>query len=67
MRAMVLTLGFPVLFHAVTANEGDAYRLAALPIGQLVHSIPRYPGTMGKFCRSAGTYGKYILLYYVYF
>ena len=42
----------------VAANEGDAYRLASLPIGQLVHGIPKYPGDWGRFCRAAGTSGK---------
>ncbi|XP_072017677.1 large ribosomal subunit protein uL2m-like [Amphiura filiformis] len=45
---------------SVTANEGDAYRLAALPIGQLVHGIPKYPGDHGRFCRAAGTSGQIV-------
>ncbi|XP_074650802.1 large ribosomal subunit protein uL2m-like [Tubulanus polymorphus] len=38
----------------VKAQEGDAHRVGALPIGTVVNCIERYPGDGGRVARSAG-------------
>jgi len=42
---------------AVSANEGDAYPLGALPVGTLVNSLELYPGKGAEYIRAAGTCG----------
>ncbi|XP_060706690.1 39S ribosomal protein L2, mitochondrial [Hemiscyllium ocellatum] len=42
---------------AVSANEGDAYPLGALPVGTLVNSLELYPGKGALYIRAAGTCG----------
>ena len=37
-------------------KPGDAYPLQYLPLGTMVHSIEKEPGTGGCICRAAGTY-----------
>ncbi|XP_068581516.1 large ribosomal subunit protein uL2m [Cebidichthys violaceus] len=42
---------------AVSANEGDAYPLGALPVGTLVNSLEIQPGKGSEYIRAAGTSG----------
>lgn len=42
---------------AVSANEGDAYPLGALPIGTLVNNLETQPGKGAQYIRAAGTSG----------
>ncbi|XP_028844593.1 large ribosomal subunit protein uL2m [Denticeps clupeoides] len=42
---------------AVSANEGDAYPLGALPVGTLINNLERYPGKGAEVIRAAGTCG----------
>jgi len=42
---------------AVSANEGDAYPLGALPVGTLVNCLEIYPGKGAEYIRAAGTCG----------
>uniref|UniRef100_UPI003AAFEC89 large ribosomal subunit protein uL2m n=1 Tax=Centroberyx gerrardi TaxID=166262 RepID=UPI003AAFEC89 len=42
---------------AVSANEGDAYRLGALPVGTLVNNLEILPGKGAEYIRAAGTSG----------
>lgn len=42
---------------AVSANEGDAYPLGALPVGTLVNNLEIQPGKGSQFIRAAGTSG----------
>ncbi|XP_039594875.1 39S ribosomal protein L2, mitochondrial [Polypterus senegalus] len=40
---------------AVSAKEGDAYPLGALPVGTLVHNVEIEAGKGGQYVRAAGT------------
>ncbi|KAM4599986.1 large ribosomal subunit protein uL2m [Fundulus diaphanus] len=42
---------------AVSANEGDAYPLGALPVGTLVNNLELQPGRGSEYIRAAGTSG----------
>ncbi|KAJ0044131.1 hypothetical protein NL108_009982, partial [Boleophthalmus pectinirostris] len=42
---------------AVSANEGDAYPLGALPVGSLIHNLEIKPGRGAQYIRAAGTSG----------
>lgn len=42
---------------AVSANEGDAYPLGALPVGTLVNNLELQPGKGSEYIRAAGTSG----------
>ncbi|XP_059501075.1 39S ribosomal protein L2, mitochondrial isoform X2 [Stegostoma tigrinum] len=42
---------------AVSANEGDAYPLGALPVGTLLNSLELQPGKGALYIRAAGTCG----------
>ncbi|PKK21341.1 mitochondrial ribosomal protein L2 [Columba livia] len=42
---------------AVSANEGDAYRLGALPVGTLICNLESHPGKGAQYIRAAGTCG----------
>uniref|UniRef100_A0A3Q2NQL2 Large ribosomal subunit protein uL2m n=1 Tax=Fundulus heteroclitus TaxID=8078 RepID=A0A3Q2NQL2_FUNHE len=42
---------------AVSANEGDAYPLGALPVGTLVNNLELQPGRGSECIRAAGTSG----------
>uniref|UniRef100_A0A3P9JT42 Large ribosomal subunit protein uL2m n=1 Tax=Oryzias latipes TaxID=8090 RepID=A0A3P9JT42_ORYLA len=42
---------------AVSANEGDAYPLGALPVGTLVNNLEVQPGRGAEYIRAAGTSG----------
>lgn len=42
---------------AVSANEGDAHPLGALPVGTLVNNLEIQPGRGAQFIRAAGTSG----------
>ncbi|CAG05186.1 unnamed protein product, partial [Tetraodon nigroviridis] len=42
---------------AVSANEGDAYPLGALPVGTLVNNLEIQPGKGSEYIRAAGTSG----------
>lgn len=42
---------------AVSANEGDAYPLGALPVGTLVNNLEIQPGKGSQYIRAAGTSG----------
>lgn len=42
------------LFSAVSANEGDAYPLGALPVGTLVNNLEIQPGKGSEYIRAAG-------------
>lgn len=39
---------------AVSANEGDAYPLGALPVGTLVNNLELQPGKGSEYIRAAG-------------
>ncbi|KAK2531862.1 Mrpl2 [Columba guinea] len=41
----------------VSANEGDAYRLGALPVGTLICNLESHPGKGAQYIRAAGTCG----------
>ncbi|KAM4591430.1 large ribosomal subunit protein uL2m isoform 1-T2 [Odontesthes bonariensis] len=42
---------------AVSANEGDAYPLGALPVGTLINNLELQPGKGSELIRAAGTSG----------
>lgn len=42
---------------AVSANEGDAFPLGALPVGTLVNNLEILPGKGSEYIRAAGTSG----------
>jgi len=42
--------------NPVRPSEGDAYPLGALPIGTIVNSVEKYPGTGGFLIHAAGGY-----------
>ncbi|XP_053730434.1 39S ribosomal protein L2, mitochondrial isoform X2 [Synchiropus splendidus] len=42
---------------AVSANEGDAYPLGALPVGTLINNLEVQPGKGSEYIRAAGTSG----------
>ncbi|NXL10884.1 RM02 protein, partial [Mesembrinibis cayennensis] len=42
---------------AVSANEGDAYALGALPVGTLICNLESHPGKGAQYIRAAGTCG----------
>lgn len=42
---------------AVSANEGDAYPLGALPVGTLINNLEIKPGKGSEYIRAAGTSG----------
>ncbi|KAM7173040.1 large ribosomal subunit protein uL2m isoform 2-T3 [Macrochelys suwanniensis] len=42
---------------AVSANEGDAYPLGALPVGTLINNLESHPGKGAQYIRAAGTCG----------
>ncbi|KAI1894647.1 hypothetical protein AGOR_G00117910 [Albula goreensis] len=42
---------------AVSANEGDAHPLGALPVGTLINNLELYPGKGAQYIRAAGTCG----------
>src|ERR1700740_591751 len=44
----------------VDVKPGNAMRLAAMPIGTIVHNIEMKPGKGGQVARSAGTYAQYL-------
>nr|XP_009671477.1 PREDICTED: 39S ribosomal protein L2, mitochondrial [Struthio camelus australis] len=41
----------------VSANEGDAYPLGALPVGTLICNLESHPGKGAQYIRAAGTCG----------
>jgi large subunit ribosomal protein L2 len=41
-------------------KPGNAMRLAAMPVGTIVHNIEMKPGKGGQIARSAGTYAQYL-------
>ena len=44
----------------VDVKPGNAMKLAAMPIGTIVHNIEMKPGKGGQVARSAGTYAQYL-------
>lgn len=42
------------IYLAVSANEGDAYPLGALPVGTLVNNLEIQPGKGSEYIRAAG-------------
>ncbi|NWI80299.1 RM02 protein, partial [Dryoscopus gambensis] len=42
---------------AVSAKEGDAYPLGALPVGTLICNLESHPGKGAQYIRAAGTCG----------
>jgi large subunit ribosomal protein L2 len=44
----------------VDVKPGNAMRLAAMPVGTIVHNIEMKPGKGGQVARSAGTYAQYL-------
>ncbi|XP_028580714.2 large ribosomal subunit protein uL2m [Podarcis muralis] len=42
---------------AVSANEGDAYPVGALPVGTLINNLESHPGKGAQYIRAAGTCG----------
>ncbi|NXD42388.1 RM02 protein, partial [Copsychus sechellarum] len=42
---------------AVSASEGDAYALGALPVGTLICNLESHPGKGAQYIRAAGTCG----------
>lgn len=42
------------IYFAVSANEGDAYPLGALPVGTLVNNLEIQPGKGSEYIRAAG-------------
>jgi large subunit ribosomal protein L2 len=44
----------------VDVKPGNAMKLAALPIGTIIHNIEMKPGKGGQIARSAGTYAQYL-------
>jgi len=44
----------------VDVKPGNAMRLAAMPVGTIVHNIEMKPGKGGQIARSAGTYAQYL-------
>lgn len=42
------------LSPAVSANEGDAYPLGALPVGTLICNLESHPGKGAQYIRAAG-------------
>ncbi|XP_060610431.2 large ribosomal subunit protein uL2m [Anolis sagrei] len=42
---------------AVSAKEGDAYPVGALPIGTLINNLESHPGKGAQYIRAAGTCG----------
>lgn len=43
-----------LFYFAVSANEGDAYPLGALPVGILVNNLEIQPGKGSEYIRAAG-------------
>lgn len=43
------------IYSAVSAHEGDAYPLGALPVGTLVNNLEIQPGKGSEYIRAAGT------------
>src|ERR1041384_3219494 len=46
--------------YKVDVKPGNATKLAAMPIGTIVHNIEMKPGKGGQVARSAGTYAQYL-------
>jgi large subunit ribosomal protein L2 len=44
----------------VDVKPGNAMRLAAMPVGTIVHNIEMKPGKGGQVARSAGAYAQYL-------
>ncbi|GIY94924.1 39S ribosomal protein L2, mitochondrial [Caerostris extrusa] len=44
----------------VRPTVGDAYPIAALPLGTVIHNFEMKPGEGGYFCRAAGTSAQYL-------
>src|SRR4029078_7637428 len=44
----------------VDVKPGNAMKLAAMPVGTIVHNIEMKPGKGGQVARSAGTYAQYL-------
>src|SRR6202021_354488 len=44
----------------VDVKPGNAMRLAAMPVGTIVHNVEMKPGKGGQVARSAGTYAQYL-------
>ena len=44
----------------VDVKVGNAMKLAALPVGTIIHNIEMKPGKGGQIARSAGTYAQYL-------
>ncbi|XP_032071490.1 39S ribosomal protein L2, mitochondrial [Thamnophis elegans] len=42
---------------AVSANDGDAYPVGALPLGTLINNLESHPGKGAQYIRAAGTCG----------
>lgn len=43
------------LFLTVSAKEGDAHPLGALPVGTLINNLELHPGKGARTIRAAGT------------
>lgn len=54
-EVLFLTRNHPCVYSAVSANEGDAYPLGALPVGTLVNNLELQPGKGSEYIRAAGT------------
>jgi large subunit ribosomal protein L2 len=44
----------------VDVKPGNAMRLAAMPVGTIVHNVEMKPAKGGQIARSAGTYAQYL-------
>lgn len=49
LPAQIISLCLPV-----SANEGDAYPLGALPVGTLICNLESHPGKGAQYIRAAG-------------
>lgn len=45
---------YSFFYFAVSASEGDAYPLGALPVGTLVNNLEIQPGKGSEYIRAAG-------------
>src|SRR6266478_2668657 len=47
-------------YRLIDVKPGNAMKLAAMPVGTIVHNIEMKPGKGGQVARSAGTYAQYL-------